>query len=107
MAQFTSSSFVVADGKGAPTREFTFDTKAQGDVYRVTISFDGSGPIPVKLSKAQPTAPISETTARVRPSGTLSLSYDETEPTVLILFDGTLHTAHSTSMTNACVGAID
>ena len=107
MAELTHCSFDVPD-KDDETRTFTFDTMAQGEDYRVTISFDGSGPIRATLNKNnERDVQVMDNGARVRPSGTLSLSYNNTSPTVLIVFTGTLHTAHSVSMTNVCIGAID
>ena len=107
MAQLTHNEFSVADGEGAPFREFEFDTISQGDQYNVKINVPGSGPIVSTLSKESPTASIEDNGARVRPTGTLTLSFDDDGPTVLILFTGTLHTAHSTSLENVCIGAVD
>jgi len=108
MAQFTTVIFKVDDvDGGATTRTFTFETIPQGDQYQVTIYFEVSAQVVIKLSKDKPSATIPECGGRVEPKGTLSLSWDGRDPTVLVLFTGTLCTSHSTSMQGVCVGAID
>jgi hypothetical protein len=108
MPTFTHTEFRVDDANGgAPNRLFTFDTYAQGDNYPVTATWDGSGPVTVTLSTASPTAPIPDSPARVKATGILTLVWDSAETQRLILFTGTLHTTHSTSMVGVCVGAVD
>jgi hypothetical protein len=107
MAQITHVAFQVDDqGGGADFREFAFETAPQGTDYVVTITYPGSGPSIVTLSKSNPTASIPSSPARVKPSGQLALSWGTTDSAILVLFTGTLNTAHSLSMTNTCVGAI-
>ena len=108
MATLTHTEFRVDDADGgAPNRLFTFDTIAQGDQYQVTAGWEGSGPGIVILSTASPTAPIPDTSARVKATGILTLVWDSGETQRLILFTGTLHTTHSTSMVGVGVGAVD
>jgi hypothetical protein len=105
MPQLTHVQFQVNDG-GDGTRLFDFDTTSQGSDYVVTISYPGSGPSIINLSKNAPSVPIPPSAARVKPIGQMTLSWDN-DPAVLILFTGTLNTANSVSMTNACVAALD
>jgi hypothetical protein len=108
MAQLTHTEFEVDDqGGGSTTRTFNFDTTSQGGNYAVKISFPGSGPIFASLNKENPSAEIKDTDARVKPTGTLTLSWNNDDQTVLVLFSGTLHTMHSVTMENVCVGALD
>jgi len=108
MAQLTHTEFEVNDeGGGANLRVFRFDTTTQGSDIIVTTTFEGSGPIEVKLNENQCKAQINSNGARVMVTGEFTLSWDASNATKLIVFSGTLHTTHSTNLRNVCIGAID
>ena len=110
MPDSTSCKFTVNDeGGGADNRDFLFNTIQQGDSYTVTITNDGIAPYGVSLSTSKPNANGPSQDARVKATGVLSLLFDQRAApnNVVILFTGTLHTTHPTSMSNVAVASFD
>jgi hypothetical protein len=104
----THCDFAVDDaGGGAATRTFNFDTKLTGDhKVEVQITFPEGGSIPCELdSYENPDREIPSYDARVKPTGMLRLV--SSVDVLLVLFSGTLHTMHSTSMDNVVVASLD
>jgi hypothetical protein len=105
MPDITSCKFVVSDGEG--TRAFTFSSVQQGDSYSVTIENDGIGPYGASVSRNAPRAEIPDhSDARVKATGSLTLSFVPNDPRVIILFTGVLHTANPTSVGNVIIASL-
>ncbi len=105
------AEFLVDDqGGGADNRNFVFDTVRQGDGVKVTITYPGSGPLAVTLTKGRPVQAIpAQDAARVKPSGTLTLTWSAEPATEfrLVSFTGTLHTDHSVTLTDVGIAILD